>query len=80
MAGHRILLMIAVAALWQPALAVAQGPPPGYGPMPPERFENAPKIGGPVPDLTLVDANGGPVNLRKITREHYTVLVLGCLT
>ena len=79
MVGLRVLLLIGVAALWQPPVVVAQAPP-GYGPMPLERFRAAPEIGEPLPDLTIVDANGGPVNLREIARGHYTVLVLGCLT
>ena len=48
--------------------------------MPMERFRTAPQVGDPLPDLTIVDANGDPANLREIAREHYTVLVLGCLT
>ncbi len=40
----------------------------------------APDVGEPLPDLTIVDASGDPVNLREVAREHYTVLVLGCLT
>ena len=44
------------------------------------RFEAAPKIGERVPDLTIFDERGNPVNLREVAREHYTVLVLGCLT
>ena len=54
--------------------------PPGLGGDPGVRFENAPKIGDMIPDLTIVDRNGEPVNLRELTRENYTVLVLGCLT
>lgn len=78
MARLRVLLFIGIAALWQPLGALAQ--PPGYGAMPQQRFQAAPGIGEPLPDLTIVDANGGPVNLREIARGHYTVLVLGCLT
>jgi hypothetical protein len=33
-----------------------------------------------VPDLTIVDDQGNPVNLRDITRGHYTTITLGCLT
>ncbi len=46
-----------------------------------DRFDAAaPKIGEPLPDLTLVDDQGNPANIRDIANEHYTVLVLGCLT
>jgi hypothetical protein len=44
------------------------------------RIEVAPDVGEQIPDVSVVDRNGDPVNLRDMTREHYTVLVLGCLT
>ena len=40
----------------------------------------APEIGELVPDLAIVDDKGHPVQLRELTRGHYTVLTLGCLT
>ncbi len=40
----------------------------------------APEIGEMVPDLAIVDGKGDPVHLRELTRGHYTVLTLGCLT
>ncbi len=46
-----------------------------------DRFDAAaPEIGEPLQDLTLVDDHGNPANIREIASEHYTVLVLGCLT
>jgi hypothetical protein len=42
--------------------------------------ERAPQIGEQLPDLTIVDDAGNPVNVRDIPGENYTVLVLGCLT
>ena len=46
-----------------------------------DRFDAAAtEIGEPLPDLTLVDDQGNPANIREIAREHYTVFVLGCLT
>ncbi len=46
-----------------------------------DRFDAAaPEIGEPLQDLTLVDDQGNPANIREIASEHYTVLVLGCLT
>ena len=78
--GPRALLIVGVAALCQPAVVLAQVEPgPNYSP-PAQRFEMAPKVGEPLPDLTIFDADGGAVNLRDVAREHYTVLVLGCLT
>ena len=40
----------------------------------------APKVGEMVPDLKIVNDKGDPVHLRELTRGHYTVLTLGCLT
>ncbi len=46
-----------------------------------DRFDAAaPEIGEPLQDLTLVDAQGSPANIREIARDQYTVFVLGCLT
>ncbi len=46
-----------------------------------DRFDAAaPEIGEPLQDLTLVDDQGNPANIREIARNQYTVFVLGCLT
>ena len=46
-----------------------------------EKFEaHAPKVGEPLPDITVYDDLGNPVNIRELANENYTVLVLGCLT
>ncbi len=46
-----------------------------------DRFDAAaPEIGEPLQNLTLVDAQGNPANIREIARDQYTVFVLGCLT
>ena len=42
--------------------------------------ERAPQIGEPLPDLTIVDDTGNPVNVRDLPGENFSVLVLGCLT
>ena len=39
-----------------------------------------PEVGQMVPDLELVGDDGRLVQLRELTRGHYTVMVLGCLT
>jgi hypothetical protein len=46
----------------------------------PRFIENGPKVGERLPDLTIVDDMGSPVNIREITEGSYSVLVLGCLT
>ena len=46
-----------------------------------DRFETtAPTIGEQFPDLTVYDADGKELRLRKLLQEHFTVIVLGCLT
>ena len=67
-------LLLIVAALLQMSVVAAQGTPPQV------RFESAPQVGDMVPDLTIVDDQGNPANLRDITRGHYTTITLGCLT
>ena len=53
----------------------------GHAYQPPvQRFDVAPKVGEPLPDLTIVAADGSPANLRQLVRGRHTVLVLGCLT
>ena len=45
------------------------------------RFVVAPELGERIPDLTIVDDQGNPVNVRELaSRSPYTVLTLGCLT
>ena len=73
---RRMLLLLVVLAAAPVNSILAQG-----ALLPPDvRFENGPKIGARVPDLTIVDDQGNPANLRDITRGHYTVMTLGCLT
>ena len=47
-----------------------------------ERFlANSPAIGEPLPNVTIFDDAGNPVNLRELTnRGRHSVLTLGCLT
>ncbi len=72
----RMLLLLVVLAAAPVNSILAQG-----ALLPPDvRFENGPKVGDRVPDLTIVDDQGHPANLRDITRGHYTVMTLGCLT
>ncbi len=68
-------LLLVLVGLVQTSLVVAQGTPPQV------RFaEDGPKIGDLIPDLTIVDDQGNPANLRDLTRGHYTTITLGCLT
>ena len=40
-----------------------------------------PNVGEQISDLTIVDDQGNPVNIRELAgRAPYTVLTLGCLT
>jgi hypothetical protein len=41
---------------------------------------DAPKIGEPLPAITIYDDLGNPVNVRDLAPENYKVLILGCLT
>ena len=72
---------VALALIATPALSNAQGRP-GGGPTGdiPRFIELGPKVGEQLPDLTIVDDMGMPVNIREITKGNYSVLVLGCLT
>ena len=62
------------------ALSNAQAPRPGPGGDMPRFIADGPKVGDPLPDLTIFDDMGRPVDIRDITKGSYSVLVLGCLT
>ena len=78
--AETVVLSLACAS----SMVLAQnGPGPGRSAsgMFDQRFEEAaPAIGEPMPDLTVYDAEGEALRLRELLRDHYTVLVLGCLT
>ena len=59
-----------------PVTAQELGGPPPWPPF--EKY--APQIGEALPDITIHDDLGNPVNLRELANENYKVLVLGCLT
>ncbi len=84
------LLAVALGGSLLAGVAFAQGAP-GMGGRSPEvaaaiqavidRFDAAaPEIGEPLQDLTLVDDQGHPANIRELARDQCTVFVLGCLT
>ena len=41
--------------------------------------QSAPKVGELLPDVSALDADGKPLELRSL-KGHYSVLVFGCLT
>ncbi len=86
MTWRTVLLVIGMAGLLQSGPVLAQAPAGmgmgmgmGMGASP--RFNVAPEIGEQIPDLTIVDDQGNPVNLIDLASQSpYTVLTLGCLT
>ncbi len=73
---RRMLLLLAALAVSPMNSILAQG-----ALLPPDvRFENGPKVGEMVPDVTIVDDQGRPVSVRDLARGQYTVMTLGCLT
>jgi hypothetical protein len=46
-----------------------------------ERFEAAaPDVGEQIPDLSVYTGSGEKVRFRDLVRDHYSVVVFGCLT
>ncbi len=79
MVARNLFLAILIAAVWPGGTALAQQ---RTGLTSPDaRFLNAPGLGERISDVTIVDDQGSPVNLRELARqEPFTVLTLGCLT
>lgn len=40
----------------------------------------APAVGELMPEALVYDRDGGELQLTELLQEHYTVLILGCLT
>ena len=73
---RRMLFLLAALAVFPINSILAQG-----ALLPPDvRFENGPKVGEMVPDVTIVDDQGRPVSVRELAQGQYTVMTLGCLT
>ena len=73
---RRMLFLLAALAVFPMNSILAQG-----ALLPPDvRFENGPKVGEMVPDVTIVDDQGRPVSVRELAQGQYTVMTLGCLT
>ena len=82
MVWRNVFSLIAMVGVFSPGLAFGQGGMglPGAA-RPDPRFDVAPQLGEQIPDVTIVDDAGNPVNIRELTsRSPYTVLTLGCLT
>ena len=62
------------------AMGMSQAQAQNGPPVMPQFEADAPKIGEQLPDITIHDDLGNPVNLRELSDENYKVLVLGCLT
>ena len=72
--GTGLIVGLLLASGLNPASAQT-GPP-----VMPQFEADAPKVGEPLPDITIHDDLGNLVNLRELASENYKVLVLGCLT
>ena len=73
---RRMLFLLAALVVFPMNSILAQG-----ALLPPDvRFENGPKVGEMVPDVTIVDDQGRPVSVRELAQGQYTVMTLGCLT
>ena len=78
---RNLLLAGLAAAVWPGGMAWAQGGALGGLTSPEARFVEAPGLGERIPDITIVDDQGNPANIRELARRKpYTVLTLGCLT
>lgn len=75
---RNLLLMISTAVVLSSSPAFGQEAGAGQAT---GRFVGAPEVGEQIPDVTIVDDQGNPVNIRELaSRSPYTVLTLGCLT
>ncbi|CAN5905065.1 hypothetical protein BH23PLA1_BH23PLA1_14490 [soil metagenome] len=82
---HHLPAWTLAAILGGAGFSQAQDARPGPGDSPARgmmtAFErNAPKVGQPVPDITVLDARGNPISLLEQLQGEYSVLVFGCLT
>ena len=78
---RNVLLASLAAAVWPGGIAWAQEGTIGELTTPEARFVEAPGLGEQIPDITIVDDQGNPANIRELAqRKPYTVLTLGCLT
>jgi hypothetical protein len=78
---QRLCVPLIVAGLLQSGAASGQTGTGFIGGDPTMRFAGAPEVGEKISDVTIVDDQGNPVNIRELASQSpYTVLTLGCLT
>ena len=81
MMRRSVLSLIFLGVMPQTGPVLAQGNLPGLPPLEVRFDQTAPAIGQPLPDLTLFDDQGNPVNMSELPATgRYTVLTVGCLT
>ena len=76
-------IMTAISVVFSSTSLMAQGMGPGNAMGMPKvaEFEAAaPEIGEALPDITIYNDLGIPVNIRDLANGNYKVIVLGCLT
>ena len=67
--------LVAVAVAFVGSLGMAEAQPIS------RNFDrNAPAIGDAIPDVVVYDRDGEELRLRDLLSDHYSVLILGCLT
>ena len=74
------LLILSGANAQRPAPGQIPNPNIGDGPGAERFWPAAPQVGDLFPDVSVVDNQGKPVNIRELPGENYSVIVLGCLT
>jgi len=57
------------------AIAMGEGSERGRG-----SDENMPQVGSQIPDITVMDSQGGEFPLREKLKGRHAVIVFGCLT
>ena len=80
LSSFAVALCLVGAASAQAPGGMARGMGAGPSGMDTRFMDIVPDIGEQIPDVTIVDDQGNPVNLRDITSGQYTVLTVGCLT
>ena len=81
MSWQRVLVPLTIVGLLQSGAVSGQSDTEFIGGSPDVRFVGAPEVGEQISDVTIVDDQGNPVNIRELASQNpYTVLTLGCLT
>ena len=81
MIWQRVLAPLTITILLLSGTVFGQSAGDFIGGSPDMRFVGAPGIGEQISDVTIVDDQGNPVNIRELaSQSQYTVLTLGSLT